>query len=1050
LEIKKSGSFIPSTYLQSAYFYINLEVTALTIKHGSDRKSYILMKKFLPILICFILGAGQLFAQTKTLSGRILDDKGRPVPNATIQIQGTAQGTTSGNNGTFSLEVPASAEKITISSIGFTNQEISIINQAEVSVLLSPSDKNLEEVIVTGYSNVDRNKSPISSSLVRSSTIKNVPITNINDILQGQAAGLTTMSTSGQPGATSSVRIRGIGSITAGAAPIYVLDGIIIESGQVAGVQTSQANDILSNINPNDIESVTILKDAAALALYGARGGNGVIVITTKRVRQGPSTISFTTQFGSTFPSFGNWRMMNGKEVYDYERAMSRVNGASQGMVDALYPASLLNKTFDWVDAAFKKGNTQNYNLAIRGGNEKSAHYFSLGYTKHDGTLINSGMKRITAILNFDHQLNKRIKVGTSFNTSYSNTLNAATGNDFGSPIFASLANNSLFLYPYKDDGSLYRGNETEFVNNSITGDNFLYSAPLNYVRLKQFRGFGKLYGEVNITSWMTFTQNIGIDLIYAREKEFTDPTTSNGINLADPTKSGSLFEELTSPVTFTSRSSISGNFRLKDQRHQLGYLAFTEYQRFNSSNFSAFGLGFANGALQVLDVAGTPNDAAGTIEEYSFLSYLGQLNYSFNDKYALTASLRSDGSSRFGADNRYALFYSVGGSWRIISETFMQKQKLLSDLRLRASYGTSGVADFRNYASLPLYLFNETYNGAPGSAPSSPGNADLTWEKNRQVDIGLELGVLDNRIRFTIDYFRRVSTDVLQDVPVSGTTGFTTTQQNAGELENKGFEISINSQNYNTKDFTWTTGLNLSSFKNKVLELYRGQDIAVGTLARTSEGQPINAWFLPVWAGVDPANGDPLWYLADGKTTVNSYAIATRPENRKFLGSPLPRFTAGLSNAFTYKGLGLSFLLYAVTGSKIYNQNMSLIDSDGQRFGWNYYKDADKNFWTAAGQQAERPKPIPGGNKNSSAASSRWIEKNDYLRLRNITLSYNFAETITRKTGIGSATFFITGVNLLTWTKYKGVDPEVSITGNDIFKYPVSKNISVGLDIIF
>jgi hypothetical protein len=290
----------------------------------------------------------------------------------------------------------------------------------------------------------------------------------------------------------------------------------------------------------------------------------------------------------------------------------------------------------------------------------------------------------------------------------------------------------------------------------------------------------------------------------------------------------------------------------------------------------------------------------------------------------------------------------------------------------------------------------------------------------------------------------------VLQEVPVSGTTGFTTTQLNAGELENKGFEFSINSQNVNTKDFTWATSLNMSFIKNKVLALYRDQDIPLGTLTRSSEGRPLYSWFLPVWAGVNPENGDPLWYLADGKTTTNSYATASRPENRKFLGSPLPTFTAGLTNTITYKGLKLYFLLYAITGSKIYNQNMSLIDSDGQRFGWNYYKDADKNFWTTPGQQAERPKPIPGGNKNSSFASSRWIEKNDYLRLRNITLSYDISETIARKTGASSATFFVKGINLLTWTNYKGVDPEVSITGNDIFKYPVSKRISAGLDIVF
>jgi hypothetical protein len=389
-----------------------------------------------------------------------------------------------------------------------------------------------------------------------------------------------------------------------------------------------------------------------------------------------------------------------------------------------------------------------------------------------------------------------------------------------------------------------------------------------------------------------------------------------------------------------------------------------------------------------------------------------------------------------------------VGGSWKIIDEDFMANQKLFTDLRLRASYGTSGVADFGNYLAQQLYAYGQTYDGAPGSAPSTPGNTQLTWEKNKQTDIGLEWGILRDRIRGTFDVYRRISSDLLQNVPVSRTSGFASAQRNVGELENKGFEVSLNSVNVKSKSFNWTTDFNISYNKNEVLTLYNHQDIAGGTLGRTREGQPLNSWFLPVWAGVDPANGDPLWFLADGKTTTNSYAIASRTENRQFVGSSLPKYVFGLNNTVSYQELSLSFFFYAITGSKIYDQNMAFIDSDGLRYGWNYYKDADKNYWTTAGQKADRPKPVIGGNKNSSAASTRWIESNDYIRLRSVTLSYNLPKNIINRAKLTNARFFVTGVNLLTITNYKGVDPETSLGGNDVFKYPVNKSVTIGLDI--
>jgi len=1009
------------------------------------------MRKALLLLLGSLVLAFQLYAQDRVISGRVSDATGNPLANASVLVKGSSIGTTTKADGSFSLTVPASTKTLIVTSVGMAQEEVDIRGKDVINVSLKAGDNNLQEVVVTGYTTTARTKSTVAASVVGAKDIQNTPITNVNDILQGKATGLTVMSTSGQPGASSNIRIRGVGSISAGASPIYVIDGIIVERGQfVAGV-ISQNNDILSNMNPNDIESVTVLKDAAALALYGARGGNGVIVITTKKGKSGASKINFVAQYGVTKPSVGKWGMMDANQVYNYEKDMLKLNGYSQTFIDGYMPTSLLDKTFNWVDAALVDGNIQSYDLSISGGNEKTKQFLSMGYYDQEGTVFNSGFKRMTVNLNVDHQVNNRLKIGAGINTSFSNGLNADGGSYFSSPILATLTNSPLWLYPYKDDGSLYIGYEDEFSKgsgNNITGDNWLYSSPLNYSKQRQFRALGKLNGELKLTNWMSLKQNLAMDVIYAREKVFFDPTTGNGINAADPAKSGEIIESLNNPFTFTSQTSLSGTLKLKDDRHELSYLALMEYQRFNSTNITADGIGIVDGGLQVLNVTGTPNAVSGGESEYAFLSYLGQANYTFNNKYSASASIRRDGSSRFGSDNRYALFYSVGGSWKLIDESFMQNQKVFSDLRLRASYGTSGVADFGNYVAQQLYAFGQTYDGAPGSAPSTPGNPQLTWEKNKQTDIGLEWAVLQNRLRGTFDVYRRISSELLQNVPVSRTTGFTSAQRNVGELENKGFEVSLSSVNVKSRSFNWTTDLNVSYNKNEVLTLYNHQDIAGGTLGRTREGQPLSSWFLPVWAGVDPANGDPLWYLADGKTTTNSYAIASRTENRQFVGSSLPKFVFGLNNNISYANFNLAFFFYAITGSKIYDQNMSFIDSDGLRYGWNYYKNADQNYWTTAGQQADRPKPVIGGNKNSSSASTRWIESNDYIRLRNVTLSYNLPKNLIERAKLTNARFFVTGVNLITITNYKGVDPETSLTGNDVFKYPVNKSVTVGLDI--
>ncbi|NHA03948.1 TonB-dependent receptor [Mucilaginibacter sp. HC2] len=1011
-------------------------------------------------MVCFFCSASMAFAQNRTITGTVTSkEDGLPIPGASVKIKGTNTGGQTNLNGKYTISAPAGSTLV-FSFIGYTSRDIAIEGKTNIDVVLSADSKALAEVVITGYLSQEKGKSAISSSLVKSKDIQDVPLTNINDVLQGKAAGVTVMSTSGQPGASSDVRIRGVGSISASSSPIYVVDGIIVERGQFAidGAQVAgtNSNDILSNMNPNDIESVTVLKDASALALYGSRGANGVIVITTKRGKAGESTIDFSAQAGTVRPSFGKFGLMSGAQTYNYERSVLALNGTSQADIDAQYPASMLNKTFDWLDAAFKHGSTQTYDLGIRGGTDKTTHSLSLGYFKQDGTVPNSNFERFTSNLNVDSKPRTWLKVGLSFNTSFSNQKDADAGNLYSSPILSAFVNSPLHVYPYKPDGSLYTGQEPDY--GGFSGDNFLYSNALNYTKVKQFRGLGKGYADIKITPWLSAKQTVGIDLIQAAVKTYFDPTTGNGIG-ATPATSGELIQTQNNTYTFTSQSSLYGQASSKDKRHQFDYLVLTEYQRYNSSFILADGKGSANPKLQELGTFGTPNAVGGGQSEYSFLSYLGQLNYTFDNKYTLTSSIRRDGSSRFSADNRYANFYSFGASWKIIDEAFMKNQTIFSDLRLRSSYGTSGVATFpvdpvtglpNNYLAQPLYTYSGiTYNGTAGSAPSTPGNPVLTWEKSRQFDVGLETGFFDGRLRATLDYYNKKSTSALLSVPVSRTSGFTSTFRNIAAIENKGYEATLSSDNFKSKNgFNWTTDFNFSYNKNVVTGLFNNQDIAGGTLGRTSVGQPLNSWFLPVWAGVDPKNGDPLWYLADGKTTTNSYTIASRTENRKFVGSSIPKFNFGMGNTFRYQGFDFSFFVYAVTGAKVYDQTLSYLDSDGQRWQWAYYKDADKDYWTTPGQIAERPKPSPNGNKNSSNPSTRYLESGNYLRLRTVSLGYSLPSDIAHRLQLSSLRFFVTGVNLITITSYKGVDPENALNGNDVFKYPSSKSVTAGIKV--
>lgn len=1002
------------------------------------------MKSGLLLWLFVAISAIHAFAQTRTITGKVTDARdGAPVPFATIKIQGTNRGTTTDKDGNFTVQVDE-RQTLEISFVGYETKLVQVGNSSTINVSLAVGENVLTEYIATGYTNTNRRKMVSAVAEVGANQLANTPFVDVNQALQGKAAGVFVGGASGQPGAVQQVRVRGIGSISSGAAPLYVIDGIIVDGRDINKTSDLQlqSNDLLANLNPNDIESVNVLKDAAATALYGSRGANGVIVINTKKGKAGSTIFNMRAQYGILEPSFGKWEMMTPAESLKYNRDVLALNGATPAEIDAEYPMSLLDNAFNWRKAGYRTAATQDYGISASGGNDKTKFYISTSYTDQEGTVIHSDLKRFSVLSNISHKVNDRLDMGLNLNLSYTNTSSSADGARYGSPLLGGFFI-SPFQSPYKADGTLYTGLESDFVSGS--GDNFLYSTALNSNKLNNFRGLGAVNIGYRIFDWLKISEKANIDLVYGTTDLFYDPTTADGYNSADPLKSGSVYNANIRNVTFTNQLSASGTVDINSD-NQLDYTAVMEYSRFRSNYFSAEGIGLVTGKLKVLDVTSTPQDVGGSGTEYSFLSYLGQVNYTFKNKYNFNASIRTDGSSRFGANNRYGTFYSLGASWRIIDEPFMKTQKVFSDLRLRGSYGVTGNADFDNFVAQALYSYSTSYNGVPGNAPNTIGNDILTWEKNKAANIGLELGFIDNRITATIDLYRRVTDGLLMNTPVSSTTGFTTQQVNVGSVLNRGIEALISSKNIQSPNgFSWSTDLNFSMNRNKILSLYKDQDIT-GSISIQRVGEHVGSWYMARWAGVDESNGDPLWYTADGKTT-NNLNLA----ERRVVGNSEPRFIGGLTNTFSYKGVGLSVFLYGVTGNKTLNQTRVLGDADGAYFGLNYNKQAGENYWQAAGDKAERPKPIPGGNRNAnSAQSTRFLEDGSFLRLKNVTLSYNLPKRWVQSIKVSDIKFYAQAANILTWTKYTGWDPEQDMAANEFFRYPPAKSVTFGVNVNF
>ena len=1008
------------------------------------------------VAFAFILNAT---AQDRTITGRILDEKGAPLSGVSVLVKGTTLGVNSSSDGTYSIVVPAKAKILIISSVGLQSTEINIGTKTNINTTLSSDNKGLQEVIVVAYGT--QKKAAITGSIatVKGGDLENKPFSSVDKALQGSVAGLQSVASSGAPGASQDIRIRGVSSINAGNAPLYVLDGAIMNTGDASRLTTT-AN-LLSTLNPNDIESITVLKDAASAAIYGSRAANGVILITTKKGKAGKTKFRFDTEIGYNNPAYTSDRNrpLNAKEFVDISREGVLNAGYSAADADAFVKSLGAGNgvDFNWKNAVLRKGNQQQYNLSASGGSEKTTFYVSGGYFKQDGTTITSDLKRTNGAIRITNQATDRLTLSVNLDGGFVRQNTPSNGGTFANPILSS-----YFLLPttsgYKPDGSL----------NYLTPDfplgglfNTLATTSLDHRSLGQLSLRGSLSVDYKILKNLTFRSNYSGDFNTLEEEQYNNPFYGDGAAtlpgsatfqpgiLYNPATTGAVYNYYTRYYNYTFTNSL--NYRQNINKAgdfyanlKVGYESQLSKSYFNDLQGAGFPL---NSALKQAASTATPKIASAQTSDYSFLSQFGLLDLNYKDKYILSGSFRRDGSSRFGPNNKYGNFYSIGASWNVDKEEFLVNSRLISQLKLRASYGKSGNASIGNYDYYRSYGFGANYNSTPGSFPSNVGNPDLTWEENKPLDLGVDIGFFKNRINITADVYKRKSSKLLLNSPLSLTSGNGFITKNIGSLENKGLELTVNLIPVTTKDFIWNINFNYATNQNKVTSLPDGKDINAG-LYIYRVGYDVQSYYFPTYAGANPANGDPLWYSDSSKTkTQNSYSSAQRVINH----SAGAKYFGGLTNTFKYKGLSLEVQFYYSGGNYTYDNFNAYYLAAG--FGPSFNKSSRVlDRWQKPGDVTDMPKYVYGGNNGFENSSSFYLNNANYIRLRNIQLGYNLPASLLTKAKLNSVFFYVRGTNLYTRVKEKNqpFDPEQGAQGLSNLNEFIPKTVSFGLNLGF
>ncbi|GAB3718438.1 TonB-dependent receptor [Spirosoma lituiforme] len=955
-----------------------------------------------------------------TVNGTVTDtENGQGLPGVNVVAKGSSRGTTTDGNGRYQLTVADASTVVVFSSVGYVSQEIAIGTKTTIDVRLASDNKSLSEVVVLGYTTTTQKNLTGAAQAVSAKELKDVTANNVGQLLQGKAAGVFVGNSSGDPRTPPKILIRGIGTLTASSDPLYVVDGVI------GGIP-----------NPSDIESITVLKDAASTALYGARASNGVIVVTTKRGTSGKAQLTARLNKGVGYLSLGNFRLLNGQELYDLQKSVFQRDRPT-GVLNDYLPTPDDNANTNWFDQSFRPATNTLAELSAAGGSDKTRFYLSGNYYQEDGILKGTGLNRFGLRLNFSHNLSEKFRV--SLNTA--GTITRGFDNSNG-----SLYGAYTYL-PYDDP--YYNGQPY----NPVTGAkrwygrdnaNFIYNQQFNTFNENTQAGDVLLKAEYDLLPWLSFsTTNRAQTTIYGSESN-------------QDLRGNAAADVLGRLSQFTSRNYTlltSDLFRFKrsfNGGHSLDGLVGYEYQTYYYESLSATGKGIFSG-LNILDATSQPETIGGTKTDNAFQSYLFQANYGYKEKYLVTTSFRRDGSSKFGRDRKYGNFYAVGLTWIASNEAFLSNNLTLNNLKFRLSYGTTGNADgINDYAAQGLYNLTGQYAGNPSAYPTRIENPNLSWEVSNNANVGVD-ATLWNRLNVTVDAYNRLTNNLLFNRPLQGTSGYAFITENIGSVRNQGVEIVLSADILQKTAVKWRADLNAGLNRNKVTALYSDRTFVANGMRPFALERPLNSWYMRRWEGVDPATGDPLWQKVntDGTTTTtNNYNEATL----QFIGSNAnPKLFGGIRQVLSWQGFELNAFFTYATGATLYNGDRNLFDNDGAYDRYNLLAlQPGWSRWEKAGDVATHPKYVIGGNKNAQRPSSRFLENGNYLRLRNITLNYDLPKTLISRAKLNNVRLSASADNLFTITKFSGIDPDVTETGEVGTKYPFSKKFVFGVQLSF
>lgn len=989
-------------------------------------------------------------SRKKRVTGVVKDVMGEPLIGANVVEKGrSTNGVITDFNGKFTLEVDESASLV-VSYIGYLAQDIPTKGKGDFHIILKEDTNTLDEVVVTGYGDFKKATYTGSASVLTTEKLEALPVVSVGQMIESNIPGISVVAgTSSQPGAKTTLRVRGVASMNASTEPLYVLDGVPIPSYDLSNFTSmSEAGGMgfIETLNPADIESITVLKDAASASLYGAKGANGVVLITTKKGKEGKLRVNMAAKYGITDFAYTYRPLMGGEErrklihegLVNFQLDKGVSEQEAQQYADAnidQYAKRLPQGYSDWESALFKTGYQQDYNLSASAGNQNSSFIGSLGYTKQTGVSLNSEMERFTGRVDASNKY-KKVEFGMNASFSWTKNVHLPEGKFYGSAIYASKVNLTPSTPIYNEDGTYASGYRE---NN---GYNPILEAEVNDYYARTVRAMGTAKIAYNVWDNLKVSSVFTVD--YSLTKDFFFQS-SDGRDGATYQGRGRM--QMTDRIRYTSQNNLT--YSKTFGKHSVSAVTAFEVMKYDYEDLYAAKKTYGQDINTSLGNAADPIDADQKLQEDALMSYVASVNYSYDDKYYASFSFRRDGSSRLSPDTRWGNFWSLSASWRLSQERFMQPLKsVLSDLKLRASYGVNGNLPSSYYGYQSTYTTGAFYSGKPSPWESTLGNEELTWEKNYALNLGLDIGLF-SRVNVSLDWYTRTTKDLLMSKQLNSISGFSSLLTNVGQMRNTGVELEVRSNNIKTKDFSWTTAFNLSHNKNKILKLADLPWFVDGRYVR-KEGYPFNTIYLREYAGVDPETGSALYYDnqqdENGNYTKNK---VTDPGQ----ASPIPlkditpTISGGFMNTFNYKFIDLSFNLSYSFGGYSYDNASYILQDDGYSVISNKSTE-QRRRWQKPGDITDVPRFVYGNKKGGNYNSSRAIHSTDHIRLKSLILGLNAPKAWLQKLGIGNARIYFSGTNLLTWAAYDQYDPEMSgVVG---FYTPPLKTYAFGLELKF